>query len=379
MKKLFLTISLLFFTFIIYTNVYAFTCSIVDEFGNTITEAKAGDLVYLKNSYVNLKSGKMTWTLKANLPTINSKNYKMLINNSGYYYHDGSAQENNNFIPVAIPAFDYIKGTSTIIYSLSKGRKCSIPLYISEYVEPTIMATAGPNGSITPSGTVTVTHWQNQTFTITPDTDYDIADVVVDGASVGAVSSYTFTKITSDHTINATFATTQQSTGIHIQAVTINSDAGPDFDVYSAPLACPVDNPTGPEVLLHREDAVISITSAKLNPNSDFDPFPASVEQCTITYKKAKEDPSAPVIESWTQYPNCTLDGTGTNSCPVSIIDITRKQQYWNGIADGIHLPAEYPTHYIASYRCKYMNLVGKSGYFSVEYDLWLADFLICG
>jgi hypothetical protein len=102
--------------------------------GNAITEAKAGDLVYLKDSYVNLKSGKMTWTLKANLPTINSKNYKMSINNSGYYYHDGSTQEYNNFIPIAIPAFDYIKGTVTITYSLSKAGKCSVPLYVSEYL-----------------------------------------------------------------------------------------------------------------------------------------------------------------------------------------------------------------------------------------------------
>ncbi|MFA6055177.1 MAG: hypothetical protein WC769_07390 [Thermodesulfovibrionales bacterium] len=168
-------------------------------------------------------------------------------------------------------------------------------------------------------------------------------------------------------------------TGIQIQSVTITSAAGPDFDVFSAPLACPAANPTGPETLLHREDAVISITAAKLNPGGAFNPFPASVEECTITYKKANEDPSAPVIESWKIFPNCELDGTVPNDCPVSLIDITRKQQYWNGIGDGIHIPAEYPTHYIASYKCKYMNLVGKSGYFKVEYDLWLADFLICG
>jgi len=170
-----------------------------------------------------------------------------------------------------------------------------------------------------------------------------------------------------------------ETTGIQIQSVTISSDAGPDFDVFSAPLACPPDNPTGSEVLLHREDAVLSITAAKLNPLGDFDPFPASVEECTITYKKANEDPSAPVIEAWTIYPNCTLTSTGINSCPVSLIDITRKQQFWNGIAQGQHVPAEYPTHYVAGFNCKYMNQVGKTGHFTVEYDLWLADFLICG
>jgi hypothetical protein len=170
-------------------------------------------------------------------------------------------------------------------------------------------------------------------------------------------------------------------TGIQIQSVTITSEAGPRFDVYSYPNTEKDLNicSGSSETLIHAEDAVMSITAAKLNPAGGYNPFPASVEECTITYKKANEDPSAPVIESWKIYPNCELDGTGANDCPVSLIDITRKQQYWNGIADGIHIPAEYPTHYIAGYKCKYMNLVGKSGYFTVEYDLWLADFLICG
>jgi len=45
----------------------------------------------------------------------------------------------------------------------------------------------------------------DQTFTITPDPCYQIADVVVDGKSVGPVSSYTFEDVTSDHTIVASF------------------------------------------------------------------------------------------------------------------------------------------------------------------------------
>jgi hypothetical protein len=222
MKKLFVTISLLLFTSIIYTNVHALTCSIVDEVGNTITEAKAGDIVYLMDSYVNLKSGKLTWKLQANLPTIDSKNYKVLINNSGYYYHEGSSEDYINFTPIAIPAFAYVKGTAIISYTLSKAGKCSVPLYISEYVPPqsnkhTITATAGSNGSITPSGTVSVNEGDNQTFTVTSFTGYHIADVVVDNSSVGAVSSYTFNNITSDHTINATF--------------TINATTGKTWDV----------------------------------------------------------------------------------------------------------------------------------------------------
>ena len=69
----------------------------------------------------------------------------------------------------------------------------------------TITATAGAGGSINPAGNVNVTHDSNQSFTITPDTGYDIEDVKVDGVSVGAVSSYTFNNVTANHTISVTF------------------------------------------------------------------------------------------------------------------------------------------------------------------------------
>lgn len=69
----------------------------------------------------------------------------------------------------------------------------------------TITASASPNGSISPSGSVTVNQGSNKSFTITPDSGYSIDDVLVDGSSVGAVSSYTFTNITQNHTISATF------------------------------------------------------------------------------------------------------------------------------------------------------------------------------
>ena len=69
----------------------------------------------------------------------------------------------------------------------------------------TITATADEHGSITPNGTVNVNRNDTAAFTITPDSGYEIADVLVDGQSVGAVSSYTFENVTADHTIAASF------------------------------------------------------------------------------------------------------------------------------------------------------------------------------
>ena len=68
-----------------------------------------------------------------------------------------------------------------------------------------ITATAGPHGTISPSGAVVVVSGGAQTFTITADATYGIADVLVDGTSVGAVGSYAFTQVTANHTIEASF------------------------------------------------------------------------------------------------------------------------------------------------------------------------------
>ncbi|MBQ1652788.1 MAG: MucBP domain-containing protein, partial [Bacteroidales bacterium] len=69
----------------------------------------------------------------------------------------------------------------------------------------TITASAGNGGTITPDGAVTVDEGTDKTFAIAASTGYHIADVLVDGQSVGALASYTFPNVMSDHTIEATF------------------------------------------------------------------------------------------------------------------------------------------------------------------------------
>ena len=70
----------------------------------------------------------------------------------------------------------------------------------------TITATADEHGKIEPAGTITVPKGGGKTFTITPDSGYRIKDVLVDGVSVGAVSTYKFENVTENHMIHATFA-----------------------------------------------------------------------------------------------------------------------------------------------------------------------------
>ena len=69
----------------------------------------------------------------------------------------------------------------------------------------TIMVTVRGNGSVSPSGWANVPIGGDQTFTITPDKGYAVAKVLIDGQSVGAVTSYTFRGITEGHTIEVIF------------------------------------------------------------------------------------------------------------------------------------------------------------------------------
>ena len=69
----------------------------------------------------------------------------------------------------------------------------------------TITASAGNGGTISNVGSTSVNCGDDITYTITPDEGYMISDIEVDGQSIGTESSYSFTNVTSDHTISATF------------------------------------------------------------------------------------------------------------------------------------------------------------------------------
>ena len=69
----------------------------------------------------------------------------------------------------------------------------------------TITATAGPNGTITPAGNVTVPSGGSKEFAIQPFALYRVVDVLIDGVSVGNVTRYIFNNVTAKHTISATF------------------------------------------------------------------------------------------------------------------------------------------------------------------------------
>ncbi|MFC1719117.1 WD40 repeat domain-containing protein, partial [Candidatus Poribacteria bacterium] len=79
---------------------------------------------------------------------------------------------------------------------------------ITPYIGPPyhiITATAEVNGGISPEGDVGVTHGSSQKFTITSYECHNVADVLVDEKSMGAITEYTFQNVASNHTIHAIF------------------------------------------------------------------------------------------------------------------------------------------------------------------------------
>jgi hypothetical protein len=145
-------------------------------------------------------------------------------------------------------------------------------------------------------------------------------------------------------------------TGILIQSVSIIGDepAGGDNEIDVAIHFCPPDF-TELEPGLFIANANLTIQAAPVA----FDPFPASVEECTVTYLKGNENPDAPIIENMTIYPNCTILN-GTNDCNFVMMDIDRKVKFWD---DLLLSPSMIrPVHYVARFQCGFVNVYSESG-----------------
>ena len=69
----------------------------------------------------------------------------------------------------------------------------------------TIIATSGANGTVLPGGSTVVAEHGSQAYTITPDPGYDVGTLIIDSFTVATSTSYTFTDVQADHTIEATF------------------------------------------------------------------------------------------------------------------------------------------------------------------------------
>jgi hypothetical protein len=73
----------------------------------------------------------------------------------------------------------------------------------------TLTASSGANGSVSPSGLLTVSYGASQSYIFTPATGYAVDSVIVDGIKQPSASSYSFLNVSADHTLRVTFAVAQ--------------------------------------------------------------------------------------------------------------------------------------------------------------------------
>lgn len=184
-----------------------------------------------------------------------------LVNGSTYYF--------------AVTAYDGAKTESAYSNVMSKS-------FGATY---SVTATSGPGGSINfPSATsvssatsgssviktASVAQGGSLTLSVAPATGYAISGVTVDGASVGKVSSYTFSNVTANHTISATFAststTTTTTTTAHWDDITTGTsayqDATPSYMEFSPVKADATGKVTALRVKIYQYGAPTAIRLA---------------------------------------------------------------------------------------------------------------------
>ena len=105
----------------------------------------------------------------------------------------------------------------------------------------TVTASASAGGAISPSGAQTVAHGDSIAFAVVPDPGHHVDSVVVDGVSQGAITGYTFTNVTSNHSITAYFS---------VDTYTITATAGANGSVF----------PSGSVVVNHGSSQSFTVT-----------------------------------------------------------------------------------------------------------------------
>ena len=138
-----------------------------------------------------------------------------------------------------------------------------------------ITVTQGANGSISPSGTITVNHGRNFSFAIKANEGYEIAKLIVDGVAItsGDLTSYTFTNITANHTLTAVFASIGTAYTVNHWQESLTEDGATYYDgkyytlYYTETLHGKTDSYTDAVAYEYEGFTALKITQVRINAN----------------------------------------------------------------------------------------------------------------
>jgi hypothetical protein len=167
-----------------------------------------------------------------------------------------------------------------------------------------IKAGAGTDGSLTPLGDVVLKQGESKTFTITPNTGYQIADVTVDGNSKGAVSSYTFSNVNENHTITATFV---------LKSCTVEATAGSGGSIV--PSGSAAVNCGSNQTFTVRPDACRRIADVKADGKSVIGSLVFNGDTASYTFTNINENHT---IDAVFAIKNYTIQAEADAHCSIS-------------------------------------------------------------
>lgn len=156
-------------------------------------------------------AGTLASTSRSVLGTASSQSVGLTVSHS---FGQWTATSNNPWLTVTSPTGTATgSGTNSFSVAANNGPARSGTLTIAgristvhqDAVPFSIVASQGANGTISPAGSLDVTYGSNATYIIDASPGFYLDTLIVDGTSVSPVYSYTFTNVTSNHTIAATF------------------------------------------------------------------------------------------------------------------------------------------------------------------------------
>ena len=169
---------------------------------------------------------------------------------------------NSNFCDIGV-GYAYLAGSTYRHYwTQDFGRRTGVSSCpgFSTY---TIAAAAGPGGTISPQGNVSVYQGSNITFAITPDSGYNVSELRVEGEAKNIATNYLFSNVGSEHTIAVNFAINQYPPAadaglpqIVEEGQTVTLDASHSSDLNDAVITYEWAQMSGSQVRLSDENAV---------------------------------------------------------------------------------------------------------------------------
>jgi len=135
---------------------------------------------------VQIASDSNFTNLYVNVDTLTSTNYSFTpVNGVTYYWHVRS-RNSNNINSLWSPTWSFRGSGNANLFSITPS--------------------PSTHGIITPSTVTLITYGQSQTFKVIPDSGYFVSNIYVDNIAVGPDTQYTFTNVTSNHTISTLFS-----------------------------------------------------------------------------------------------------------------------------------------------------------------------------